>query len=309
MTMGFAGMAFACGAVVVSSRALLFPVFFLLGIGVGVPMSAVTLLTGRMFPERCAPLLTFLNFTWSLGALAAPLIAARILVHHDYRAAYGLFAVLAFCAALACGTMLRDTPEPERRSQSESRIEAFWLVTAFALAAFLQVGVENTVATWLPTYALRTASGGLVLAAVSSSLYWAGFLLSRGFCSLVLLRANPIRVLAVAIIAGFFSTVLLEFAPSVEMRDFAMFLLGCSLAPTYPLVLAGFFARTRRTADSRWILFTAGFGGSVLPGIAGRVSNSTGSIRTAMLIVPAALLIMAMLIPTLRAAQRNSIPT
>lgn len=309
MTMGFAGMAFACGAVVVSSRALLFPVFFLLGIGVGVPMSAVTLLTGRMFPERCAPLLTFLNFTWSLGALAAPLIAARILVHHDYRAAYGLFAVLAFCAALACGTMLRDTPEPERRSQSESRIEAFWLVTAFALAAFLQVGVENTVATWLPTYALRTASGGLVLAAVSSSLYWAGFLLSRGFCSLVLLRANPIRVLLVAIIAGFFSAVLLEFAPSVEMRDFAMFLLGCSLAPTYPLVLAGFFARTRRTADSRWILFTAGFGGSVLPGIAGRVSNSTGSIRTAMLIVPAALLIMAMLIPTLRAAQRNSIPT
>jgi fucose permease len=79
-----------------------------------------------------------------------------------------------------------------------------------------------------------------------------------------------------------------------------MFLLGASLAPTYPLVLAGFFARTSRTADTRWILFTAGFGGSVLPWIAGFVSTHTGSLQTGMLVIPASLLLMAFLLPGLR---------
>ncbi|HXS77091.1 MAG TPA: MFS transporter [Terracidiphilus sp.] len=307
MTVGFIAMSCACAGVAVSPRALLSPAFFLLGISVGVPMSAVTLFTGRRFSERCAPLLTFLNFTWSLGALAAPLIAARILTRHDYRFAYGVFAVAALCAALACGLTLRDGPEPASSSSAESRTQALWLVLTFALAAFLQVGIENTVASWLPTYALRTANSGVVLAAVSSSLYWAGFLLSRGVCSFILLRARPYLVFLIAIAGGLFSAVLLESATGMGLRNVAMFLLGCSLAPTYPLVLAGFFARTRHTADSRWILFTAGFGGSVLPWIAGRVSSGTGSIRAGMLVIPAGLLMMTLLIPTLRVAHRSSV--
>ena len=80
MTIGFAAMVCTCLAVAASPRPLLAPVFLLLGISVGVPMSAVTLFVGRAYPDRCAPLLTFLNFSWSIGALAAPLIAARILV-------------------------------------------------------------------------------------------------------------------------------------------------------------------------------------------------------------------------------------
>ncbi len=303
MTMGFAGMIFTCAAVAISPRALLPPVFLLLGISVGVPMSAVTLYVGRSFPERCAPLLTFLNFTWSLGALAAPLIAARVLAHHDYRAAYTGFAIAAAVAALTGGVMLRDGPEPLRASTEDEEFDStLRLVLVFAFAAFLQVGIENTVAAWLPTYALRTAGSGLVLAAASSSFYWAGFLSSRGISSLLLLRAEPMRVFRTAIAAGFASALFLVFAPTVSTRNLAMFLLGAALAPVYPLVLSGFFSRTRQTADSRWILFTAGFGGSVLPWIAGFLSSNYGSIRAGMLTIPSALFIMALLIPALRGA-------
>ena len=302
MTAGFAGMSCMCLAVAASPRALLAPAFFLLGISVGVPMSAVTLFIGRNFAERCAPLLTFLNFSWSAGALAAPLIAARILVAHDYRAAYILFAAAGALAALACGLMLRDGPETLPTSESPSRAQAFRLVLVFSFAAFLQVGIENTVVAWLPTYALRTAGSGLVIAAASSSFYWAGFLSSRGVSSLLLLRAKPMRVFQAAIAFGLLSALLLEFAPGVATRDLAMFFLGASLAPVYPLVLSGFFARTRHVADSRWILFTAGFGGSVLPWLAGSVSSATGSIRMGVSIIPAGLLIMALLIPILRGA-------
>src|SRR3954470_7902820 len=102
MLVGFVAMAGAGLAVSGSPRGLLEPLFFVLGVSVGVPMSAVTLYTGANFPDRCASILTFLNFSWSAGALAAPLIAARILVHHDYRAAYNVFAAAAISAAIAC---------------------------------------------------------------------------------------------------------------------------------------------------------------------------------------------------------------
>jgi MFS transporter, FHS family, glucose/mannose:H+ symporter len=309
MTAGFAAMACMCLAVSLSSRTLLNPIFFLLGISVGVPMSAVTLFTGRSFPERCAPMLTFLNFSWSIGALAAPLVAARILVHHDYRTAYAVFSAAGLCAAVACAILLRDGPEPARPSEHTGPATAYRLVLVFAFAAFLQVGIENTVATWLPTYALRTASSGLVLAAASSSFYWMGFLVSRGISSLLLLRADPSRVFRTAIVLGLASAVLLEFAPNIAIRNLAMFGLGASLAPTYPLVLSGFFARTRHTSDSRWILFTAGFGGSVLPWIAGFVSTHTTGIRMGMLTIPVGLLTMALLIPLLRGAHKRSLQT
>jgi fucose permease len=304
MTLGFVAMICTCLGVAACPRLLLAPVFLLLGISVGVPMSAVTLFVGRAYPDRCAPLLTFLNFSWSIGALAAPLIAARILVHHDYRTAYVVFAVASALAAIACGLMLRDGPEPMHQlHDSAVSTTAFRLIAVFAFAAFLQVGIENTVAAWLPTYALRMAGSGVVLAAASTSFYWAGFLASRGLSSLLLMRAAPMRVFRVAIAVAFASALLLEIAPSVAARNVAMFLLGAALAPTYPLVLAGFFARARHTADSRWILFTAGFGGSVLPWIAGFTSTHAGSLRAGMLTIPAALVIMALLLPTLREPQ------
>ena len=307
ITIGFAGMVFTCLAVAISPGALLPIAFLLLGISVGVPMSGVTLFTGRTFPERCAALLTFLNFTWSLGALASPLIAARILSHYDYRAAYIVFALAAAIAALASGLTLRDGPEPVHApSGTEEAKTALPLIVIFAFAAFLQVGVENTVAAWLPTYALRTAGSGIVLAAASSSFYWVGLLSSRGLSSLLLLRAEPMRVFRIAIAIGLVSALLLSFAPTVASRNLAMFLLGAALAPVYPLVLSGFFARTRHTGDSRWILFTAGFGGSVLPWLAGFLSSNTGSIRIGMLTIPAALLLMALLIPAMYGPRKRS---
>jgi fucose permease len=310
MTLGFAATVCTCIGVAASPHILLEPMFLLLGISVGVPMSSVTLFTGRNFPQRCAPLLTFLNFSWSVGALAAPLIAARILLHHDYRVAYLLFAAASAIAALVCGLTLSDAPEPAPVStRDEAGRAALQLVMVFAIAGFLQVGIENTVAAWLPSFALHMGGKGLVFAAISSSLYWAGFLSSRGLSSLILLRAEPMRVFRFAISLGLASALLLEFAPGNATRNVAMFLLGVALAPTYPLVLSGFFARTSHTADSRWILFTSGFGGSVFPWIAGFVSTHTGSLRAGMLSIPAGLLLMAFLIPSLRGAQKTAAGT
>lgn len=304
MALGFLAMTICCIAVSAAGWPFLPPILLLLGISVGVPMSAVNLFAGRNFAERCAPLLTFLNFSWSAGALAAPLLAARILMHHSYRSAYLVLSLPAAAAALVCWRMLEDAPEAARSPRESRDFTNLRLIVVFAFAAFLQVGIENTASAWLSTYALRMAGNGVVLAAASSSFYWVGFLASRGISSLLLLRAEPMRVFRVAVAVALGAALLLAAVPSVAVRNAAMFLLGAALAPIYPLVIAGFFARARHTSDTRWVLATAGFGGSVLPWLVGWISSHTGSLRLGMLTIPAALLLMVLLLPALHGRRR-----
>jgi fucose permease len=299
MTLGFVAIAVATAAVAEASWPWLLGIFLFLGISVGVPMSAVSLFTGRAFPDRCAPVLVFLNFTWSAGALLAPVFAGWILLHHTYRAAYLGLAGAAALAAASCALGLHDAPETPAIEATARDSANFALILCFAAAAFLQVGVENTAAAWLPTFSLRANGGGTSLAAMVTGVYWAGFLASRGAASLLLLRAAPMRVLGGATAIALAASLLLCAAHSPILGVAAMFLLGVALAPIYPLVVAGSLARVRRSADSRWVLASAGFGGSVLPWLAGWISARTGSLRMGMLALPAALVLMLSLLPVL----------
>ena len=303
IALGFLAMTACCLGVAAASLPFLPPLFLLLGISVGVPMSGVSLFAGRNFGERCAPMLTFLNFSWSAGALAAPLLAAQILLQHTYRAAYFVLAVASAVASVGCWLLIRDVPESARPTSPAQGVPNLRLIVVFAIAAFLQVGVENTAATWLTTYSLRMARDGVVLAAASTSIYWVGFLASRGISSLVLLRADPVRVFRVAVTVALSAAVLLAGLDSVAGRAAAMFILGAALAPIFPLVVSGFFSRARHTSDSRWVLATAGFGGSVLPWLAGWISTRSGSLRVGILTIPAAMLLMVFVLPTMRGGQ------
>ncbi len=115
---------------------------------------------------------------WSVDR---PLLAAQVLIHHSYRAAYLLLAVVAAVAALACWFLIQDAPEAARPAAQARSFSNLRLIIVFALAAFLQVGVENTAAAWLSTYALRMAATVSCWRQLRrQSIGW-DFLSSRGF--------------------------------------------------------------------------------------------------------------------------------
>lgn len=298
MAGGFLLAALACGGVAVSPAGWLPLLFVALGIGVGMPMSAVSMFAGAKFGERSAAPLTLLNFTWSAGALLGPLLAARLLVSHSYRAAYLVLGACALVLAVVCAALLREPAAVAQRSRG--RMQRVGWVALFAVLTFLEVGIENTTATWLATFSLRSAESGAALAAATSSLYWAGFLASRGLSSLLLMRARALPVLRVAVLAALIAAALLIALPGVYARDAAMLALGAALGPIFPLLLARFFARAADTADSRWVLAVCGFGGSVLPWMTGAISSHSGSLRMGLAVAPGALLLMACMLPALK---------
>ena len=301
LTFAFTALAVAAVAVAFTNRVFLYPVFLLLGICVGAPMTAVSMHAGRTFGSRSAAPLTFLNFSWSAGALFAPLLASRLLLSHTFRAAYVILAGMACFAAVACWLQLEDSPEPQPAAGEKSAIINLRLIVLFAVLTFLEVGVENTTASWLATYVLRTSETGAAWAAASSSLYWCGFLASRGLSSLLLLRIEAGRLLRMAAILGILAAVGLIVLPGTTADVLAMVVLGAALAPIFPLLLARFFAQARHSSDSRWVLSICGFGGSVLPWLTGSLSAMTGSLRIGLIVIPAALLVIVCTLPLIRA--------
>jgi len=106
-------------------------------------------------------------------------------------------------------------------------------------------------------------------------------------------------MLTMAVATAFASAALLVGFPAPLARDAAMILLGAALAPIFPLLLARFFAGAHNATDSRWLLATCGFGGSVLPWLTGWISMRSHNLRLGLVTVPAALLIMLCLLPIL----------
>lgn len=305
MGFGFLLVATTCATLGASAMVSLEPIFLLLGIGVGIPMSAVSIIAGQRFADRTAAPLTFLNFSWSLGALCAPLLAARLLVHRNYQAAYGVLAVAAVLAAVACWLLLDDGPKPLPKAAPPSPGNLRWIALV-ALLTFLEVGIENTTATWLATYVMRSQGSGAALAAASSSLYWGGFLASRALSSFLLLRVKPMRVLAAVVVMGIVASSLLLRLSGAPAQTFAMLAMGAALAPIFPLLLSSFFVHARDAGDSRWVLAFCGFGGSVVPWVTGAISVRTGSLRTGLLLIPAGLAGIALMLPVL-AARRTRV--
>ena len=299
ITRGFFALIFVCLAIAFTNRTFLYPLFLLLGICVGIPMSAVSMLAGRMFGSRSAAPLTFLNFSWSAGALIAPLFAARLLISHTYRTAYATLALAGGVAAVAGWLGLED-PREEAPPRAQIRTSVnVRVIVLFAVLTFLEVGIENTAGSWLPTYVLRTTAAGAALAAASSSLYWWGFLVSRGLSSLLLLRIAASRLLGFSMAVALLAALLLIGFPGVVDQAVAMVFLGAALAPIFPLLLAAFFGLSRQSSDSRWILAVCGFGGSVLPWLTGWISARAESLRLGLITLPAALLLMISVLPVL----------
>lgn len=302
MVIGFFLAAAMCCSIVAGAPVFLPAFFLLLGVGVGIPMTAVSMFAGRAYAGQTAAPITLLNFTWSAGALLAPMLASRILVAHSWRTAYLLLAIAAASIAVACLAGLREPPEETPAPEARGGAAHYGVIVLFAFLAFLEVGIENTTATWLASYAMRISGTGAAQAAAFSSLYWGGFLVSRGLSSLMLLRIPPMRVLLGAVAAALLAAVLLvSFAGAAPaVMPVAMAVLGITLAPVFPLLLSRFFARAANVSDSRWVLAICGFGGSVLPWLTGRISSGTNSLRLGLCIVPAALLLMIVMLPLMR---------
>ena len=98
---GMAMIAVSMAGLALGGGHALFFLFLLFGTGLGLAMTANSVLTGDRYRERRAAMLTLLNFSWSAGAAVSP-FAVQFVIHRA--GVLGLFWCMA--AAGACSTLL-----------------------------------------------------------------------------------------------------------------------------------------------------------------------------------------------------------
>src|ERR1700722_5081933 len=177
------------------------PAFGVYGLGLGLAMTSTNMLTGRRYPERMGAALALLNFSWSAGSVACPLLAAQFLRPGTASSAYvvvGLTALpFAFLPLLGSEDDLHASavhgPAPAGVTEATT-------IAYFAFLAFLYVGIEATVGNWMSTYASRTTAWTFAGRPLAVPLFVAALVLVRGLTPVMLTRMPEQRLYRVCVV-------------------------------------------------------------------------------------------------------------
>lgn len=281
------GVLLASGAALTfAGPELAFAAFFCWGLGLGMAMTATSLLiSGRAGAERAA-WLERLNFVWSAGAAAAPVLFLRFLHAGNVRSIFVSLEGLLLLVFL--WVLLRERQDEPRAAAPvlqpgrQGRVGAHTSLLSRAsllrlvLLALCAVGVESALSGWMTTYSHRAAPGEMGGGALATSCFWLGILLGRLLCSTRLLAAvGRQRVLSATLAGTAAAVAMLMASHSGGAIDGAAVLAGMSIGPVYPLLLSFLLEHS----PHGWVFAVAGMGSAVFPWLTGVLSAHFGSLR------------------------------
>jgi MFS transporter, FHS family, glucose/mannose:H+ symporter len=281
-----------------------FPVFFLFGLGLGMAMTSTSLLFSDRYGQDRAVVLERLNFGWSAGATAAPLLFLPFLRMSSLGPLF--FSFQGLFLLLLVWVIFRERNEEAREAplRVAAQVEGPAHVGSMAplvVLAMCAVGVESSLSGWLATYSHRADVAGIGGAAIATSVFWGGIMLSRlAFSTRLLAMMGRRRVLYITLWGAAASVALLVGAHSPVVIRLAAAMAGLCVGPLYPLLLSYLLERSSRG----WIFAVAGLGSAIFPWMTGYLSAYYGSLRYG-LIAPccAALLMILLLTVGLRAVK------
>ena len=156
-----------------------------------------------------------------------------------------------------------------------------------ALCIFTYVGAEVAIGSNLMAYLGDQSVMGLGLEAAGKlvAMYWLGALVGRLLGGFVLRLAKPGRVLT-AFAAGAIGLILISAISSGAVSGWALIFVGFFNSLMFPTIFSlGTEGLGEQTPQGSGILCTAIVGGAIVPVLFGVVADTTGNLRTA-LIVP-----------------------
>jgi MFS transporter, FHS family, glucose/mannose:H+ symporter len=273
------------------------PAFAVYGLGLGLAMTSTNMLVGRRHPNRTGAALALLNFSWSAGAVACPLLVAQFLRHGASSSAFGVLGLVVIpFVLLPVFAGRRDFAPPVVSSPAAAGIREATTIAYFALLAFLYVGIEATVGNWVSTYATRVTGWNFAGSSLALAVFWAALLLGRAMTPAMLNFMTERRLYRASVIATMAGISLLLAAHSARVVLAGSAVTGLALAPLFPLIVSLFLAEIGESRNAGWVFGIAGLGGALLSWLTGIVSTAAGSLRIGLAVPGAAALFMMALI-------------
>lgn len=256
-----------------------------LGFGVGQMLTSTNLLAAHRSVSHRGAALALVNFSWSLGAVSAPLVLGRLLATTSlFRV---LLAVACFMGVVFIGAALNSLFGRAARDQP-AKADAGG--TPFSRTAFLYFGgllllyggVETSLSGWVTTFSTRYGDGKMHTLAVGTAALWVGITAGRACAPVLLRRMREHALLVSALVSAALLIVLLSLSRGNLTIVVLCALLGLSLAPWFPLVLSAMLAEGAGAGQVGSIIALSGIGAATIPLLVGVASRASGSLRIAL---------------------------
>ena len=285
----------ALGAATLFTPSLLYalPALVVLGFGIGQTITSVNLLASAKWTQRRGAALNLLNFSWSFGALTAPLLLLRLL-----RSVHVSVILFAFAVLLAGGLMatLLHRPAPTLTAATQA-VEAPGLRRSvyvfFGSLLFLYGGVETSLGGWLTTFDHRyAASAGWQGMAISTAAFWASLTVARLLTPFLLRVLSERLLLRLSLATAALALLLMLAAHGTLQITLCAAAAGLSLSPWFPLVLSALVSQSPTASQAGRVIAVSGLGAAALPWLVGQISAASGSLRLALLLPATGILLL-----------------
>jgi FHS family glucose/mannose:H+ symporter-like MFS transporter len=283
----------------------------IIGLGYGFANPAINLRGTQLPSKSTAAAVTFLNFSWSIGAVLCPFLVAALIPSIGL---HGFSIIIAACSLvlIALHLSVRAAPGVGKQPRATHALSE-WLAhlrlpqaVPLLLLYFLYVGVEVALGGWVASLEKRLPGMSMVTLVIAPSVYYGALMFGRGVAPLALRHLSQVLISVVGLSLATVGSTIIALSHSPQALYLGAAIAGFGLAPQYPIFVTWLAAIFRD--DSNWIgaLFfgAAGVGGGALPWLVGIVSYSTHSLRAGLFIPLAVSFLMIFLV--LRARPRIS---
>jgi MFS transporter, FHS family, glucose/mannose:H+ symporter len=217
-----------------------------IGVGAGCLDGGANGLVLDVYREGRGRAMSLLHVSFSVGALAAPLIVGRLVEGGVSWQAVTVgsgvvIALLVLAYVLVPMPSARRAPHradasvpgPVEARGSTRLLTGPLLLLGIAIAAYVaaEVGVSNWVVAFLEPAPLTTATLAL-------SLYWAGLTVGRLLSSAVSDRFDHVRFTIVCAVAMGVAIAIATLAPGLDLAIAAFFAAGVASGPVFPMIVA-----------------------------------------------------------------------
>lgn len=266
--------------------------FFCNGIGVGMTLPSINMLTFELNPLRATSAVNVLNFIWGLGAISCSLTVYSISKNIGF---FPISVVLA-CSLLIIALLLlfapkeiEQKPQIQHKDQDDLSVPIWTNPVAWLFAGFnfINVGFETGMGGWLPTYTERMEGQNYVWWLAPSFLYFLFFVVGRGIAPIFLHFLNENKMLLLGILTIFLGMIVLLFAKNVFTLGLGAAISGFGTSTVFPTNMSRFThyfgASASRRATPFFICGTLGAASTT--GIIGYTSNYFNSLHSGMFIL------------------------
>ncbi len=304
-------MAIGLAMLNLGSYELVLAAFVVNGLGIGLTLPAINVLTLERNPENSASALNFLNFFWGLGA-----IASKPLVDFTVQGTSLFTTTLLLSAPLiVLSIAILVTPKPTEaslkpKSENDEAHTPIWstpLAWAIALFAFIHVGFETGMGGWLTTYADRVEGSTTARLVTPTFLFFLFFVIGRGIAPAFFryLDENKVIFLNLLIILAGLALVLTA-SESVQL-GLGGALCGLGTSSVFPTNVSRFskafgYEAMRRATP----LFLSGtLGATAVTWLIGFLSQRFGDLRSGMYVLVVSIILLILIQTALGFRQRQ----